>query len=162
MANYKKNLELVKEHLQKGEEIKSSIFGTYECKVMGGDSIRYGIFVATDTRMVFFAKKLIGYDLETFPFDNISSIEKSKGMMGHRIAFFASGNKSTMKWINKGDVDEFTNYVNSQIGKKHSASNTQQSDDIPSQIKKLAELRDQGILTDDEFNQKKSELLSKM
>lgn len=34
--------------------------------------------------------------------------------------------------------------------------------DIPTQIKKLAELKDQGILTEDEFNKKKIELLSKM
>ena len=162
MANYKKNLELVQEHLQQGEEIKSSLFGAYECKVMGNDSVRNGIFIATDRRIVFFAKKLMGYDLETFPFENISSLEKSKGMMGHTITFFASGNKATMKWINKGDVDEFTNYVNSNLGKKDSGSNSQQTDDIPSKIKKLSELRDQGILTDDEFNQKKSELLSKM
>lgn len=34
--------------------------------------------------------------------------------------------------------------------------------DIPTQIKKLAELKNQGILTEDEFNKKKTELLSKM
>lgn len=34
--------------------------------------------------------------------------------------------------------------------------------DIPSQIKKLSELREQGILTEEEFNNKKKELLSKM
>lgn len=34
--------------------------------------------------------------------------------------------------------------------------------DIPEQIKKLAELKDAGILTEDEFNSKKSELLEKM
>ncbi|GIV29813.1 MAG: hypothetical protein KatS3mg028_0879 [Bacteroidia bacterium] len=163
MANYKKNLELVKEHLQQGEEIKSSIFGAYECKIMGNDSIRNGIFVATDRRIIFFAKKMMGYDLETFPYENISSIEKSKGLMGHTITFFASGNKATMKWINTGDINEFINCVNSNIGKKLSHTvNSGQSNDIPDQIKKLSELRDQGIITDDEFNHKKTELLSKM
>ena len=38
----------------------------------------------------------------------------------------------------------------------------QSSDDIPDQIKKLADLRDQGILTEEEFNSKKTDLLSKM
>lgn len=36
------------------------------------------------------------------------------------------------------------------------------STDIPLQIKKLADLKDQGILTEDEFETKKKELLSKM
>jgi len=35
-------------------------------------------------------------------------------------------------------------------------------DDIPSQIAKLATLRDQGILTDEEFANKKADLLSRM
>lgn len=162
MANYNKNLELVKEHLEENEELKSSLFGSYECKIMGSDSVRNGVFVATDKRIVFFAKKLMGYDLESFPYENISSLEKSKGMMGHSITFFASGNKAKMKWINQGDVDEFTDYVNSKIGKKGSSLNPDKVDDIPSQIRKLSELRDQGILTEDEFTQKKTELLSKM
>jgi Short C-terminal domain len=36
------------------------------------------------------------------------------------------------------------------------------ADDIPAQIRKLAELRDQGILSEDEFTAKKTELLSRL
>lgn len=36
------------------------------------------------------------------------------------------------------------------------------TNDIPTQIKKLAELKDMGILTENEFNSKKSELLAKI
>jgi hypothetical protein len=82
--------------------------------------------------------------------------------LGHKVTFFASGNKAAMKWINNGNVDEFTNYVNGQIGKKDSSSILPQVEDIPNQIKKLSELKDLGILTEEEFNQKKTELLRKM
>jgi len=34
--------------------------------------------------------------------------------------------------------------------------------DIPTQIAKLAELRDQGILTNEEFEQKKTDLLNRL
>jgi len=37
-----------------------------------------------------------------------------------------------------------------------------EADDIPSQIKKLSDLKDQGILTEEEFDAKKADLLSKM
>lgn len=104
----------------------------------------------------------MGYDLESFPFENISSIEQSKGLMGHTITFYASGNKASMKWISKGDVPSFMEYVQSNLGKSNVASTNSANSDIPSQIQKLSELKDQGILTDDEFNQKKTELLSKM
>jgi hypothetical protein len=41
---------------------------------------------------------------------------------------------------------------------------TQQAmpEDIPGQVQKLSALKDQGILTEQEFQQKKQELLSKM
>ena len=52
---------------------------------------------------MFYAKKLGGYEFESFPYDKISSFEQGKSMMGHNFAFFASGNKVTLKWINKGD-----------------------------------------------------------
>lgn len=36
------------------------------------------------------------------------------------------------------------------------------TNDIPSQIKKLSDLKNQGIITEEEFTQKKAELLAKM
>ncbi|MBD8046751.1 SHOCT domain-containing protein [Clostridium sp. N37] len=36
------------------------------------------------------------------------------------------------------------------------------NEDIPGQIKKLSELREQGILTEEEFNNKKTELLARI
>jgi len=165
MAGFDRNLELVEEHLDQCETIKASVFGVYECKIMGADTIRNGIFVATENRIVFFAKKLMGYDLEVFPFENITSIEQSKGIMGHKITFFASGNKSTIKWINEGNVDQFYNYVNSMIGKHKNREQIVHSvavDDIPTQIKKLSDLKDAGILTEEQFEKKKIELLSRM
>lgn len=41
-------------------------------------------------------------------------------------------------------------------------NNIQSSESIPDQIKKLAELKEQGILTEEEFTKKKTELLAKM
>lgn len=165
MANYKKSLSLVQEHLDEGESVHASVFGAYETKLMGNDTVRNGIFVATEKRLIFFAKKLFGYDLETFPYKSLSSIEQSKGMMGHTITVFASGNKAKMKWINKGDVAQFTQFVNSKLGhqgQENSQASSSNGDDIPSQIQKLSELKDKGILTEEEFLNKKNELLAKM
>jgi hypothetical protein len=165
MANYKKSLVLIQEHLDEQESIQASVFGAYEVKIMGSDSVRTGIFVATESRLVFYAKKLFGYDFESFPYKNISSIEKSKGMMGHTITIFASGNKAKMKWINTGDIIKFTQFINSRIGNQtleESKIDINNGDDIPTQIEKLSNLKDKGILTEVEFTNKKDELLSKM
>jgi|SRR5215203_7363129 len=101
MAKLEKLLDQAKEHLDEGEEVLAVVKGTYETKKMGNDWTRAGILAATDHRVVFYAKKVGGYDFEVFPYNHISSIETGKGMMGHHITFFASGNQVHLKWIDK-------------------------------------------------------------
>ena len=105
--NAQKHLVSLSEHLQPGETIISSIFGVYETRRMGNKTIRNGIFVLTETRLIFFAKKMFGYDLESFKFEKISSIERSKSAMGHSITVYTSGNEVHVKWINDGDFVSF-------------------------------------------------------
>lgn len=163
MAGYSSNLNAVQSHLDEGESIIASCFGAYETKVLGSDSVRNGVFLVTQKRVVFFAKKMFGYDLESFPLSKVSAIEMSKGMMGKSITMKMSGNEAKMKWVNKGKPEELVNYVREHMGESTTTAAPQQAaDDIPAQIQKLAQLRDSGILTDDEFNAKKAELLSKM
>ena len=160
MASYKKNLEEVKKHLEEGESVKFFVSGNYECKRFGGDSLRSGILAATEKRMVFFAKKFTGYDMESYLFENISSFEKSKGFLGHSISFFASGNNIKMKHIQQGEIEEFFNYVSLMINKGKSDKKNTVEEDIPTQIKKYAELKEQGIITEKEFEEKKKKLLN--
>lgn len=170
-------MEKSKEHLEPGEKIITGVKGAYETKRFGQDSVRNGVFLATDKRIIFFAKKLTGYDMEVFPYSTISSIEMGKGIMGHKITFFASGNKAAMKWIKEGNIQEFINEVKGRIGVKEDGGGAPiptvveggggapiptSEDGIPTQIKKLAELKDQGILSEEEFEAKKKELLEKM
>lgn len=163
MAEIQKLSKKVYEHLEPDEEIIVAIKGAYETKIMGRESARRGIFLATNKRIVFYAKKVVGYDLEVFPYSTISSIEMSKGIMGHKITFFAAGNKATGKWISDKDIQKFVSEVKNRIGKKEEKkAATEIATDIPTQIKKLSELKDQGILSEEEFEEKKKELLSKI
>lgn len=109
---------------------------------------------------------MFGYDLESFPYSNISSIEMSKELMGHVISFFSSNNKVSMKWINdqnarQKDIAGFVEFVRTNIGK--STNHTSQNiESIPDQILKLSDLKDKGVLTEEEFSDKKKELLAKL
>jgi hypothetical protein len=139
----------------------------------GLESVRKGILAATDRRMLFFAKKMSGYDLESFPYANISSLEQGKNMMGGTLKFFASGNTAAMKWIDvrKHNLGEFMTLVQSHMNKSKSAPSAPTSPSTPAasgepsiteQIQKLAELRDAGILTEEEFSNKKAQLLDRL
>jgi hypothetical protein len=169
MAKIDRLLDKSKEHLDQNEIPQAVVMGEYESEVLGKDSIRSGIFIATDRRVVFFGKKLFGYNLEYFTYSHISSIEMSKSFMGHKISFFASGNKIKMKWINTHrlkDINGFIEYVRNNMGASASESldkiNQDELNDIPSQIKKLSSLKEEGILTEEEFDSKKKELLAKL
>jgi Bacterial PH domain/Short C-terminal domain len=164
MAKMEKLLDGAKEHLDEGEEVLAAVKGTYETKKMGNDWTRAGILAATDHRVVFYAKKMGGYDLEVFPYAAISSIETGKGMAGHHIKFFASGNEVSLKWIDKkSDAPGFVSLVKSQMHQpKQEASVAGDSPDVAEQIRKLAQLRDEGLVTDEEFESKRTELLAKM
>lgn len=159
MAKIDKLIKYAESHLEADEQVLKSVMGAYETKILGGDSVRNGVFMATNRRLVFYAKKLTGYDMEVFPYSTISSIEMGKNLMGHYISFFASGNITSMKWINTGNVPGFVEEVKARIGKKEAPI---ESPDIAGQIKKLAELRGSGVLTEEEFAAKKQELLAKL
>lgn len=156
MAGYKKNLALVKNHLKRDEKILFSVDGAFVKK----DWTRNGVMIVTPERVVFFSKKLVGYDLESFPMGKITSIELSKNLMGHIITFHATGNIVTLKWVQNGQIKEFVDCVNELSNQSVSTSNADA--DIPDQIRKLKELNNEGLLTDEEFNTKKSELLAKI
>ena len=123
MAKLEKLVEQAQEHLDNGEAVLATVLGTYETKKMGQDWTRKGILAVIYHRLVFYAKKMGGYDLEVSPYDHISSIETSKGMTGHQVKFFASGNEVKLKWIDKkSDVPVFVEAVRNQMKASKAAS----------------------------------------
>jgi hypothetical protein len=157
MANLNKLLTQLKAHLDEDEKVTHAVLGAYEAKVMGSDSVRNGILAATEHRLVFYAKKMTGYELEVFPYSTISSIEMGKNITGYYMRFFASGNKVSIKWIRDPELAEFVSFVKNRLG--HKASAPTASHDPMEQLKKLAELKDAGIITAAEFDAKKKKLL---
>ena len=162
-ARFGKLLERAKEHFSEGEQPLQTVRGVYETKIMGADSVRKGIFIATNQRLLFYAKKLLGYDFEALPYANISSMEMGKNLMGHYISFFVSGNSCKMKWI-EGDVRAFVDTVKTQMAatKSSAASSSEQPTDPVDQLERLGKLHAAGVLTDEEFSAKKSEILARL
>jgi len=108
-------LEHARGHFAPGEDALATVLGVYESKFMGSDSVRDGIFIATNQRLLFYTKKWIGFNLESLPYDKISSMEMGQGILPY-ISFFTSGNSAGMKWIRAGDVPTFVEVVQAQMG----------------------------------------------
>lgn len=159
MAKIEKLLKEAKEkHFENGEIDIATVMGAYQSTSLGQKTIRNGIFIATDRRILFFGKRTFGFDLESYTYRNISSIELSKKLTGHVISFFASNNKVSMSMVNIGDIKGFIEYVRGRLNELSLPSQTQVPSELD-EIKKLAELLADGILSQDEFDAKKKQLL---
>lgn len=144
--------------LWEDEKIEKIVQGLYEKK--------NGILVATNKRLIFIDKGLIyGLTVEDFPYDKISSIQYKTGLIFGELTIFASGNKADIQQVEKKQVKDFCDYVRARIteAKEHASyqPGLKQNNpgDLADQIKKLANLKDQGLLTDEEFSAKKKQLL---
>ena len=109
-----KLLALARLHLDDDEADLCSVRGTYETKRFGGDSIRKGVLIATNKRVVFYAKKATGHDINFFRYKAISSIDTGKNMLGAYITLVVSGNEAHLKWIS-GDAAGFVETVQDQM-----------------------------------------------
>jgi len=160
-----KLIDQSRQYLDDNEVIESAVLGAYETDWMGNKTTKNGAFIATNKKLFFFAKKLTGYESETFPYSKISSFESGKKFLGHYIKFYTSGNKVSMKWIQDSNIGEFFNYVKDRIEdeqnkKGDSVTVSTAPSSVADELKKLAELKKDGILTEEEFATKKQQLLN--
>ena len=126
-----------------------------------------GILVATNTRLIFVDKGLLyGLDVEDFQYNKISSIQYSTGLLLGKLTIFSSGNKAVIDNVDKKRVRVFGDFVRNKISSKEKEVKIEKVGcqdnmkvDIVSQLEKLAKLKKDGILTEDEFLQQKKNIL---
>lgn len=172
MGRADKLLRHAEPHLEPGEVAKAAVMGAYETQSLGQDRIRNGVLIATDRRVLFYSKKLGGFEMESFPYGNISSFEHGKSLMGHSLTLYASGNKVQAKWLQPADeFNAVLDVVKAAMSAKHAAAPTLASpppasapmtDDVMQKLRQLGELRDSGVLTPEEFDAKKADLLGRI
>jgi hypothetical protein len=136
--------------------IEHIVSGSYE----GG----LGVLVATNKRLVFVDKGMLwGSKVEDFPYDKITSIQYDTGMLMGTIKIHASGNKADIQNVSKIWTKDFADFVRLKISSKTNVlpETAQPAVDMLSQLERLAKLKDQGILTDEEFNEQKTKIFNK-
>ncbi len=142
--------------IQEDEEMFGLVQGVYN----GGQ----GILVATNKRLLFIDKGLIyGLKVEDFGLDKITSVQYESGLLFADIKIMASGNIAKIQNVEKNSGRIFSEKVRAKLSEpKASAAPVtvvQQQVDVADQLGKLAALKDQGILTQEEFDAQKKKLL---
>jgi hypothetical protein len=158
-----KEVKRLASHLWEGEQVERMAQGQRP------DDATAGLLVLTDKRLLYVKEGMFGHKTEDFPLDKISSVDWKSGMATGTLTVSAMGNEKKIKNLNKEDGKEMTDLLrNRTFGAQQvapvadSAQAGQPAPDIPDQIRKLGELRDAGVLTEEEFEAKKNELLSRM
>ena len=169
MASQKKILEEIKAHLHNDEEVLNEnnhpviVDGQYEAKIMGSDTVRKGFLMATNQRVIFYAKKLTGFEIESFPYANISSFEGGKNFMGNHIKIVASGNTANIKWItDKVGFQILLDAVHAEITRSKSSSSKEPSSStsIADELTKISKLLENGLITEEEFQSLKRKIIN--
>lgn len=125
----------------------------------------YGILVATDRRLVFMDKGLFSLKVEDFPYDRILSVEAKTGMVMGQLTIHTAAGKEEIQQVTKERVHPLAEWIRANIREDKTSPEPPVPVAAPSvssladELTKLAALRDQGILTDDEFNTQKARLL---
>jgi len=135
--------------------------------IQGHYNDRAGLLVATQRRLIFIDKGWASLRVEDFPYDKITSIQYSTGMVFGEIIIFASGNKARITQLAKAETVAFAdlarNHVNRLSAPPQAAAPTGPSSSAEqriSMLERLATLRQQGILSDAEFEAQKANILS--
>jgi hypothetical protein len=126
---------------------------------------KQGLIVLTDERLFFFEKSLGSETVEEFGLGSISSLSVSKKMTGEALQVHASGNAAEIKSMMHGQADAvaraFRSLKQAGLSGVGSVAASGANDPIE-QLERLASLRDKGILSYEEFETKKAELLNRM
>lgn len=157
----RREMKKLPELLGEGEDVLNLARGEYD----GNE----GLIILTDRRVMFVEQGMIRHNFEDFPYDKITSVKTETGMRSGKITIFTSGNKAELGDIHpKARAPEIGDYVRARI----SAASSNKTDvaqaatpavDTPvDQLKKLGELRDAGVLTPEEFESKKADILGRM
>lgn len=152
--------------LSPGEKIVCISGGMMKTHVAGADTARAAVCAATDRRCIFYNRRMLGrYDFEDFAYDRITSVQVRKGLMWGAIDIYVAQVKKELYMTNNDCVEALGNFIREKIHYRTplvEASPVQPQVDIAGQIRQLVELLQAGHLTQQEFDDMKRQLLSKM
>ena len=128
------------------------------------------LLVATDRRVIMTRKSWTGRrQTGSFGYQQIASVERMKNMWGAFIVINAAGvpgaqltNTFPISLFGAGDTGQAVAVIQSHLYAPTAPSTQAGPANIPEQIAALAQLRDTGVLTPNEFEVKKADLLRRL
>lgn len=122
---------------------------------------KMGIVALTDRRLIFLEKSIGSEDVVEFALASIGAVSLGKRMGGETLTITHSGTSATITTLQHGQGDAIARKFREMQDHPTTASANAAVDPIE-QIERLATLRDKGILSEEEFQAQKTQLLGNL
>jgi hypothetical protein len=163
----RKSLAEIDDMLRPGEAPLALVFGQAE-NASGKDTI--GVLVLTTERMLYRGRLVGQHGTSSYRLDQIDSVSSTSGLLLGSLDVSVAGSGFRLDKANKAEAAEFARRARDQMSAYQqqvaiqplpppAAPTAQPVGLIADELRKLAELRDAGVLTSEEFNQQKARLL---
>jgi hypothetical protein len=163
MSRFTEGEELVIELLAESETIKATISAT-QCDPPSSKTGKIvGCLAITDQRIIFAGRAITTKISRVIPLSQVTSLQVAKGMMLSHIQVTLAGSYENFL-VKYNEAQDYLRTAQDELEKSRQANKSMQPTAGPTsqaeELAKLADLHRQGILTDTEFTQAKSRLLS--
>ena len=156
----RKQLAVLAELLRDDEKPLALVYGTAK-NSRKKDVI--GVALATNQRLVFYGSLVLNVEQVSYPISNITTARVEKRFTNNELVVTSAGPAAAstfqMRSVPLEGAQRVVEALNDAIAEN--AKPSMASDPIE-QLEALARLRDSGVLTDEEFEEKKAELLKRI
>lgn len=161
-----KHFQVLVNNLRDDETVLMTFIGLANFVSMSKHDNNYA-YAITNHRIMFGQKKMFGEDFKSVLFDRINDISSSTGIVFGTVTIDTLGERFNVG-VNKYSATNISNEVhriifdqrinNSNASDKQTTKLKKEIDSVD-EIRRYKELLDEGIITEEDFNQKKKNLL---
>lgn len=156
-----KHFKVVEAQLQSDETVLGCFCGIHNYKSMSEHSYNYA-YAITDKRIILGQKKVVGDNVHIISRKHINDVSKSTGVMFGIIKFDTFKETFNVR-VDKKETDSIHNLLVHRLFEDEDNNTTVINNPVEKspveQLKEYKELLDMEVITQEEFDKKKSELL---
>lgn len=156
--------------LVEGEEVVDVTVGIAEVKRNGLTKRRRATVLVTDRRVIIYSKRLSGYDVQDYSFSRLAGVDDHRGLMSGQLNLRASGGSADIWQVYRPDVTRVAQLIRDRIAlvRPPAGQTAPESSEllrdgggsVADELGRFARLRDEGVITDEEFAAQKAKLLT--
>jgi Short C-terminal domain/Bacterial PH domain len=151
-----------------GEHILDVTGGLVDVHRFGGNQARRGTLAVTDKRVFLQTKRAGGFDVQDFAYGLLSGCNYATGAGFSTIELVSPGDSTRVSQILKDEGARIGPLIRNQMAVAQSttagpaAAGAPQPTDAADQLRKLSQLRDDGLLSEEEFQAKRDEVVKRL